>query len=76
MELQRVRELERMRQAELEEQREAVREKMREKKRRKELNERKSEIVQPLNPKKLRQKLKTLSKKQKRLIKKTTVAPL
>merc|ERR1711916_347682 len=65
-EYDRIREMERIRQEEIEAAREAVRQKRAEKKRRRELNECKSEQTQELNPKRLRQKLKTMSKKQKR----------
>jgi len=75
-ELDHVREQERMRKQEIEDRNTEIRERRQEKQKRRAANEKKSETVQALNPKKLRQKLKTMSKKQKRQIRQTTVNPL
>ncbi len=75
-ELDHVREQERLRKQEIEDRNTEIRERRQEKLKRRAANEKKSETVQVLNPKKLRQKLKTMSKKQKRQIRKTTVNPL
>jgi hypothetical protein len=71
-----VREQERARKQEIEDRNAELRERRQDKLKRRAANEKKSETVQVLNPKKLRQKLKTMSKKQKRQIRKTSVNPL
>ena len=74
--MERKRQLERVRELEAEIQQvkeaaaEAARKKREEKRRRKEINEKRAELVVPLNPKRLRQKMKTMSKKQLRQIRK------
>lgn len=72
----RVKELERARKQEMQDALDRKRAAREEKQRRTLLNARKSEQVVALNPKKLRQKLKTMSKKQLRNIRKEGVAPL
>lgn len=75
-ELKRIRDLERARQQELQDGLDRKKEAKEERAKRRIINERKSQIVQPLNSKKLKQKMKTMSKKQLRHIRKEGVAPL
>ena len=75
-EMDHVRDQERQRKQAIEERNTEIREKRAEKVRRRAANEKKSETVVALNPKKLRQKLKTMSKKQMRSIRKTTANPI
>jgi hypothetical protein len=75
-EMDHIRDQERQRKAEIDEKNQEIRERRQEKLKRRLANEKRSEVVQPLNPKKLRQKLKTMSKKQLRSIRKTTASPL
>jgi hypothetical protein len=74
-ETKRVRDMEAQRQQELEDARAALRDRRMAKRRRDEINERRAEQTQTLNPKRLRQKLKTMSKKQKRQVRRSTVLP-
>ncbi len=75
-EMKRVRDMDRERSEALEAERQRKRAAREDKLKRKIINERASQLTQPLNPKKLRQKLKTMSKKQLRSIRKEGVAPL
>ncbi len=75
-EMDHIRDQERQRKLDAEQKTQEIRERRQEKMKRRAANERRAETVQPLNPKKLRQKLKTLSKKQLRTIRKTTANPL
>lgn len=75
-ELKRVRDLDRARKEAMEESFNRKKEAAEERKKRRIINERNSQITQPLNSKKLKQKLKTMSKKQLRQIRKEGVAPL
>lgn len=75
-EMSRLREMDRARKQQYQDDLQAKREAREERQKRRKINERKAEITQKLNPKKLKQKLKTMNKKQLRAIRKEGVAPL